>query len=175
MENHLKYQGILCVPNVDGLRVWILEEAHGSRYSIHPWLTKMYHHLREIYWWEGLKRDIAEFVSKCPNCQQVKVEHLKSGGLLQEIQIQTWKWEDINMYFVVSITRTQKSYDSIWVVVDQLTKSARFITVNCSYSVEYYAIIFLDETVCLHGIPYPSYRIRAHNLHLDFRGHSKKG
>ena len=63
----LKYQGILCVPNVDGLRVWILEEAHGSRYSIHPWLTKMYHDLREIYWWEGLKRDIAEFVAKCPN------------------------------------------------------------------------------------------------------------
>ena len=75
--------------------------------------TKMYHDLREIYWWEGLKRDIAEFVSKCPNRQQVKAEHLKPSVLLQEIQIPTWKWEDINMDYVVSLPRTQKSYDSI--------------------------------------------------------------
>ena len=57
----------------------------------------MYHDLREVFWWEGLKKDIAEFVSKCPNFQQVKVEHQKLGGLLQEIQIPTWIWEDINM------------------------------------------------------------------------------
>ena len=78
----------------------------------------MYHDLREIYWWKGLKRDIAEFVAKCPNCQQVKVEHLKSGGLLQEIKIPNWKWEDINIDFVVGLPRTQKSYDSLWVVLD---------------------------------------------------------
>ena len=71
----LRYQGRLCVPDVDGLRDQILEEANGSRYSIHLGSTKMYHDLREIYWWEGLKRDIAEFVAKCPNCQQIKVEH----------------------------------------------------------------------------------------------------
>ena len=73
------------------------------------------------------------FVAKCPNCQQVKAEHLKSGGLLQEVQISTWKWEDINMDFVVGLPRTQKSYDSIWVVVDRLTKFARFIAVKSSY------------------------------------------
>lgn len=73
------------------MRVQILEEAHGSYYSIKQGLTKMYHDLREVYWWEGLKRDIAEFVAKCPNCKQVNVEHLKLGGLLQEIQIPTSK------------------------------------------------------------------------------------
>ena len=78
----------------------------------------MHHDLREIYWWEGLKRDIAEFVSKCLNCKQVKVEHLKPGGLLQEIQIFIWKWEDINMDFVVGLPQTQESCDSIWVVED---------------------------------------------------------
>ena len=83
--------------------------------------------------WEGLKRDIEEFIAKCLNCQQVKAEHLKSGGLLQEIQIPTLKWVDINMEFVVVLTRTQKSYDSIWVVVDRLTKSARFIPIKFSY------------------------------------------
>ena len=73
----LRYQGRLCVPNVEDLRKQILEEAHGSRYSIHPGATKMYHDLRVVYWWDGLKSDIAEFVAKCPNSQQVKAEHLK--------------------------------------------------------------------------------------------------
>ena len=113
----------------------------------------MYHDLREIYLWDVLKRDRAEFVAKCPNWNQVKVEHLKSGGLLQEIQIPTWKWEDINMNFVVGLPRTQKSYDSIWLVVYQLTKFSRFILVKSSYLAEDYDRIFLDEIVCLQGIP----------------------
>ena len=91
----LRYKGRLCVPDVDGLRDRILEEAHGSRYSIQPGSTKMYHDHREIFWWEGLKKYIAEFHARCPNCQKVKAKHQKSGGLLQEIQIPTWKWEDI--------------------------------------------------------------------------------
>ncbi len=76
----LRYQGRLCVPDVDGLKDRILEEAHGSRYSIRTGSTKMYHDLKKIYCWEYLKRDISEFVSKCPNCQQVKDEHLNSSG-----------------------------------------------------------------------------------------------
>ena len=87
------------------------------------------------------------------NCQQVKAKHLKSGGLLQEIHIPTCKWEDINMDFVVGLPRTQKSYDSIWVVVDQLTKSARFIPVKSSYPAEDYARIFVDKIVWHHDIP----------------------
>ena len=59
----MRYQGRLCVPNVDDLRNQILEEAHGSRYFIHSGFTKMYHDLREVFWWEGLKKDIAEFVA----------------------------------------------------------------------------------------------------------------
>ena len=111
----------------------------------------MYHDLRKIYWWEGLKRDIAEFVAKCSNCQQVKVEHLKSGGLLQQIKIPTWRWGDMNMDFVVGLPRTQKSYKSIWVVVDRLTKYAHFIPVKSTHSLEDYERIFLDEIVCHHG------------------------
>ena len=75
------YQGRLCVPNVDDMRSRILEEVHGAYYSIHPSSKKMYHELREVFWWDGLKRDIAEFVTKCPNCQQVKAEHQKPSGL----------------------------------------------------------------------------------------------
>ena len=118
----LRYQGRLCVPVVDGLRYRILEIAHGSHYSIYLGSTKMYYDLREVYWWEGLQKDIAKFVPKGPNCKQVKAEHKNPGGLLQQIQIPTWKWEHINMDFVVGFPQIQKSYNSIWVIVDRLTK-----------------------------------------------------
>ena len=55
-----------------------------------------------------MKKYIADFVAKCPNFQQVKAEHLNSGDLLQEIQVTTWKWEDINMDFVVGLPHTQR-------------------------------------------------------------------
>ena len=92
----------------------------------------MYHDLREVFWCEGIKKDIAEFFAKCPNCQQVKFEHQNSGGLLQEIQVPTWKLEEINMDFFLGLPRQQK-YDSIWVVVDRLTKSAHFIPIKSTY------------------------------------------
>ncbi|XP_069143438.1 uncharacterized protein [Solanum lycopersicum] len=71
----LRYQGRLCVPDVVELRQHILTEANNSRYSIHLDATKMYCDLRQIYWWNGIKSDIADFVSKSPNCKQVKLEY----------------------------------------------------------------------------------------------------
>ena len=129
MDGVLRYQGRLCVPDVEDLRYRILEEAHGSRYSIHLGDTKMYHDLREVYWLDGLKRDITEIVSKCPNCKQVKVDHVKPNGLTQIMDVPTWKWEDINTDFVVELHRTRRKNDSIWVIMDRLTKSAYFILV----------------------------------------------
>ena len=76
----LRYQDRLCVSDVDGLKDLILEEDHGSKYFIHPGSTKMYHDIKEIYWWHGMKKDIAEFVAQCTNCQHVKVEHQKPDG-----------------------------------------------------------------------------------------------
>ena len=147
-----RYQEKLCVPNVDGLRNLILEETHGSHYSIHPFSTKIYQDLREVFWWESLKNDIAEFVVTCPNFHQAKAEHQKLGGLLQEIQVPIWKWEDINMNFVVGLPLTQRQYASIWLVLDWLTMSTHFIHLKSTYSAEDYAMIFIDDIVCLHGI-----------------------
>ena len=146
-------QGRLCAPNMDRLRDYILKEACGSCYSIYPGLKKMYQELRGIYWWEDLKRYIAEFIAMCPNCKHVKAKILKPGGLLQKIQIFAWKWEDINMDFVVGLHRPQRSYDSLWVVVDKLTMSAMFIPMKSTYSAEDYARIFIDEILCRYGIP----------------------
>ncbi|KAH0757932.1 hypothetical protein KY290_021425 [Solanum tuberosum] len=94
----LCHQGRLCVPKVGELRQQILAEAHNSRCSIHPGSTKMYRDLREVFWWNGMKRDIVDFVAKFPNFQQVKVEH--QNRMTQEINIPSWKWEMINMDFI---------------------------------------------------------------------------
>jgi len=148
-----RYQGRLCVPVVDALRERILEEAHGSQYSIHPGATKMYRDLREIYWWNGMKGDIASFVAKCPNCQQVKIEHQRPGGLYQDISIPTWKWEDVNMDFVVGLPRTRRQHDSIWVIIDRMTKSSHFLPVKTAFLAEDYAMLYIKVVVSLHAYP----------------------
>ena len=70
---------------VDGLQERVMEKTHSPNYSIHLGSTKMYRDMREVNWWEGIKKGIAEFVAKCPNCQQVNVEHQRPGGLAQNI------------------------------------------------------------------------------------------
>ena len=93
----------------------------------------MYRDLWEVYWWNGMKRDIADFVSKCTNCQQVKVEHQKPGNMTQEIDIPTWKWHVINMYFI-GLPLTRRQHDSIWVIVHRMTKPSRFLAVKTTDS-----------------------------------------
>ncbi|XP_070036738.1 uncharacterized protein [Nicotiana tomentosiformis] len=83
----MQFQGWICVPNVDGLIDLIFEEAHSSRYSIHPGVTKMYRDLKQHYWWRRIKRDIITYVSRCLNCQQVKYEHQKPKELIQRLEI----------------------------------------------------------------------------------------
>ncbi|WMV46847.1 hypothetical protein MTR67_040232 [Solanum verrucosum] len=92
-EGVLSFKGRICVPQVDDLIQILFTESHGSRYSIHPGVTKMYRILKQIYWWTGMKKDIAEFVAKFQNCQQVKYEHQRPAGLLKRMPIPEWKWE----------------------------------------------------------------------------------
>jgi len=133
-------QGTVCfgkriyVPEIKSIREMILREAHDSAYSIHPGSTKMYLDLKEKYWWYGLKRDVAEYVAICDTCQRVKAEHQRPAGLLQPMKIPEWKWEEVGMDFIVGLPRTQSGYDSIWVIVDRLTKVAHFILVKTTYT-----------------------------------------
>ena len=89
------------MPDFYDLRRKFFDEAHGSRYSIHMGSTRMYRDLEEVYWWDGRKRDIVEYVDKCPNCQQVKSKHQRPRGLNKVMDVPTWKWEYINLDFVV--------------------------------------------------------------------------
>jgi hypothetical protein len=123
----------ICVPQNKEIWDSILEEAHDSRYSIHPGCTKMYIDLKIRCWWEKMREDIAEYVARCDTCQRVKAEHQRPTGLLQPLEIPTWKWGDISMDFIVGLPRTQKGNDSIWVIVDRLTKVAHFLPVKTSY------------------------------------------
>ena len=109
------------VPKDLELRKWILDEAHLSRYSIHPGSNKMYQDLRQRLWWTRMKREIAQYVSECDICKRVKASHLRPAGLLQPLTIPSEKWKDISMDFIVGLLKTAKGYDSIWVVVDRLT------------------------------------------------------
>ncbi|WMV58523.1 hypothetical protein MTR67_051908, partial [Solanum verrucosum] len=150
-ESVLNFKGRICVPRVDDLIQKLLIESHGSCYFIHPGVTKMYRDLKRIYWWSGMKKDIAEFVAKCQNCQQVKYEHQSPVGLLQIMPILEWKWEIIAMDFVVGLPKTLAKFDSIWVVVDRLTMSAHFISVKIDYNAEQLAKVYVKEIVRLHG------------------------
>ena len=149
----LRIGGRICVPKTGDLIRLILEEAHCSRYSIHPGAAKMYHDLSQHYWWCGMKRDITDFVLRCLTCQQVKCEHQRPGGVSQRMPIPTWKWERITMDFVVGLPTTVGGYDSIWVVVDRLTKSAHFIPVRVKYTAEKLAELYISQIVRLHGVP----------------------
>ncbi|KAL8106071.1 hypothetical protein AgCh_029755 [Apium graveolens] len=120
----------LYVPLDPTIREKILKEAHSSSFSIHLGSTKMYRDLKKHFWWSGMKGDIAEFVGKCLTCQQVKIDHQRPSGLLQQLDIPVWKWENITMDFVTHLPRTFRKNDVIWVVVDRLTKSAHFLPIS---------------------------------------------
>ncbi|XP_052152528.1 uncharacterized protein LOC127770762, partial [Oryza glaberrima] len=128
-------------------------EAHESAYSLHPGSTKMYQDLKEGYWWPNMKRDVAEYVALCDVCQKVKAEHQRPAGLLQPLRIPEWKWDEIGMDFIVGLPKTATGYDSIWVIVDRLTKTARFIPVKTNYSSAKLAELYMTRVVCLHGVP----------------------
>ncbi|WP_251363027.1 integrase zinc binding domain-containing protein, partial [Escherichia coli] len=66
----------------------------------------MYQDLKTQFWWEGMKEDVAKWVSKCLTCQQVKAEHQRPGGLLQPLEVPEWKWEDITMDFIIGLPKT---------------------------------------------------------------------
>ena len=100
-----------------------------------------------------MKKEIAVYVAWCDNCNRVKADHLKPVGLLQPLFVLGWKWEEISMDFIVGLPPTQKGFDSVWVIVDHLTKSAHFIPVRTNYQPHQYAEIHIAQIVCLHAVP----------------------
>lgn len=152
-DGGLRFMGRLCVPEDKELQRIILDEAHRSRYTIYPGNSKMYRDLKRHFWWSGMKLAIATYVSKCLTCQQVKIEHQRPGGMLQPLPIPTWKWDEISMDFIVGLPRSKTGHDSIWVIVDRLTKYAHFIPVKTTYTTDKLAHLYIENIVALHGVP----------------------
>ncbi|GJT10731.1 putative reverse transcriptase domain-containing protein [Tanacetum coccineum] len=141
------------LPLYGGLRELMMHESDKSKYSIHPGSNKMYQDLKKLYWWPNMKAEIATYVSKCLTCAKVKAEHQKPSGLLQQPEIPEWKWEKITMDFVTGLPRTPNGHDLIWVIVDRLTKSAHFLPMKKTDSMEKLTQLYLKEIVCRHGVP----------------------
>ncbi|GJS85493.1 putative reverse transcriptase domain-containing protein [Tanacetum coccineum] len=120
----IHFVGRIWVPSTGGLRKVIMDEAHASRYSVHPGADKMYYDLRDVYWWPGMRRDIAEYVNRCLTCLKVKAEHQKPSG---------------------PASNNQKSL--------KLTKSAHFLPIREDYKTEKLARIYINEIVTKHGVP----------------------
>ncbi|GJW30486.1 reverse transcriptase domain-containing protein [Tanacetum coccineum] len=152
-DGSLYYLDRIWVPLVGGVRTKIMDEAHKMRYSVHPGADKMYYDLRDMYWWPGMKKEIAIYVSKCLTCAKVKAEHQRPSGLLQQPEIPEWKWEKIAMDFITKLPRSSSGHDAIWVIVDRLTKSAHFLAIREDYSMEKLARLYIDEIVARHGVP----------------------
>ena len=149
----IRFKNRICIPQGRELKEAILEEAHKSHLSFHPGSTKMYQDLKQYFWWQGLKRDVAEYVSRCLTCQKSKTEHQRPPGELQPLDILEWKWDGISMDFVSGLPKTKQGKDAIWVIVDRLTKSAHFIPVCMTYKMEKLAELYIREVVKLHGVP----------------------
>ncbi|KAI3776670.1 hypothetical protein L1987_46458 [Smallanthus sonchifolius] len=145
--------GRVLIPMGGELRTQILDEAHKSRYSIHPGTNKMDQDLKKEYWWPGMKHELTKYVSKCLTCSQVKAEHQKPYGKIQPLDILEWKWEHITMDFITKLPRTAKGHDTIWVIVDRLTKSAHFLPIHETFASEMLVEVFINEVVARHGMP----------------------
>ncbi|GJX47144.1 putative reverse transcriptase domain-containing protein [Tanacetum coccineum] len=151
--------GTLCLngrswlPCYGDLRTVIMHESHKSKYSIHPGSDKMYQDMKKLYWWPNMKADIATYVSKCLTCAKVKAEHQRPSGLLVQPKIPEWKWDNITMDFVTKLPKTSQGYDTIWVIVDRLTKSAIFTPMRETNPLDKLARLYLKEVVTRHGIP----------------------
>ncbi|GJX68913.1 putative reverse transcriptase domain-containing protein [Tanacetum coccineum] len=130
-DRTLYYLDRIWVPLKGEVRTLIMDEAHKSKYSVHPGADKMYYDLRDRYWWPGMKKDIAEYQPEIP----------------------VWKWEGIAMDFVTKLPRTSSGHDTIWVIVDRLTKSAHFLPMREDYKMERLARLYLNEIVARHGVP----------------------
>ncbi|KAA0042391.1 ty3-gypsy retrotransposon protein [Cucumis melo var. makuwa] len=151
-DDGLTFEGHLCVSEDSAVKTELLTEAHSSPFTMHPGSTKMYQNLRSVYWWRNMKREVADFVSRCLVCQQVKAPRQRPTGLLQPLIVPGWKWESVSMDFIMGLPKTLKGYTVIWVVVGRLTKSAHFVPGKSTYTASKWGQLYMTEIVRLHGV-----------------------
>ncbi|GKC85891.1 putative reverse transcriptase domain-containing protein [Tanacetum coccineum] len=150
--------GTLCLhgrswlPCYRDLRSVIMHESHKSKYSIHHGSEKMYQDMKKLYWWPNIKADIATYISKFLTCARVKAEHQRPSGLLVQPEIPEWKWDNIMMDFITKLPKSSQGFDTIWVIVDRLTKSPHFLPIRENDPLDKLVRLYLNRIVARHGI-----------------------
>ncbi|GKA52674.1 putative reverse transcriptase domain-containing protein [Tanacetum coccineum] len=112
----------------------------------------MYQDMKKLYWWPNTKANIAAYVSKCLTCAKVKAEHQRPSGLLVQSVIPKWKWDNIIMDFITKLPKSSQGFDTVWVIVDRLTKSAHFLPIRENDPLDKLARLYLNRIVSRHGI-----------------------
>ena len=92
-----------------------------------------------------MTKHIGDFVRQCLTCQQVKAEHQRLAGLLQPLEVVEWKWEHVMMDFMTHLPQTSRGYEVVWVIVDRLTKSAHFLVVQMTFTLEEFYRLYVRE------------------------------
>nr|GEY10001.1 putative reverse transcriptase domain-containing protein [Tanacetum cinerariifolium] len=161
------------LPLFGNLRDLIMHESYKSKYSIHPGSDKMYQDMKKLYWLPNMKAIIAEYVGKCLTCSRVKAECQKPSDLLVQPEIPMWKWERITMDSVTKLSKTSNEHDTIWVIVDRLTKSAHFIPTRETDSMETLIRLYIKEIVSSMVCQYLSSWIVTDISHPDSGNHYK--
>nr|GEW81662.1 putative reverse transcriptase domain-containing protein [Tanacetum cinerariifolium] len=175
MEKAFEFRtdGTRCIKNQSWLPVFgnlrdlIRHESHKSKLSIHLGLDKMYQDLKKLYWWPNMKAIIAEYVGKCLTCSRIKTECQKPSSLLIQPKIPIWKWERITKDFITKLPRTSNGHDTIWVIVNRLTKSTHFIPTREMESMDTLTWLYIKEIILRHGVPISI--ISDHDSHFSSR------
>jgi hypothetical protein len=141
---------------------------HNVPYDGHPGHQKTIAAIKNQYYWSGMKREVADFISRCLECQKVKAENRHPSGILQPLAILEWKWEGVTMNFITKFPRKTKQHDSIMVVVDKLTKAAHFILLKLTHKEANITDIYMREISRLHGVPKKLCFTKIPNLHQIF-------
>lgn len=149
----LIFKGRVYVPNQMAVKQKLLDEFHRSPYAAHPRYQKPFSVIKINYFSPSMRKDITEYLAKCLECQQLKVEHQHHVGLLHPLPIPEWKWEIITLDFITGLPKIEKQHDSIMVVMDKLSKFTHFIPAKSTYKTVEVANILMREIFRLHGLP----------------------
>jgi hypothetical protein len=122
-----------------------------------------------------MKKEIAAYVARCDTGCRVKAIHMKPASLLQPLSVPSWKWDDISMDFISGLPTTQKGHDSIWVIMDRLTKLAHFLPIKTDFRPPQYTAKYIAKIMRLHGIPKTIVSDRGPQVTAHFWEHLHKG
>ncbi|GJT87256.1 putative reverse transcriptase domain-containing protein [Tanacetum coccineum] len=154
-----RIDGTLCLnrkiwlPCYGDLRSVIMHESYKLKYSINPGSEKMYQDMKKLYWWPNMKADIATYVSKCLTYAKVKAEYQRPSGFLVQPAIPEWKWDNITMDFITKLPKSSQGFNTIWVIVDRLTKSTHFLPIRKNDPLDKLERLYMNKIVARHGIP----------------------